>query len=51
MLFSRGAAQRLSVPACTLQLHEAVAFELNAEHGHCTGPLYGAGAGMGDEGN
>ena len=28
-------AQRLSV--C---LHKAVAFELNAEHGHCTGPLY-----------
>ena len=27
--------QRLSV--C---LHKAVAFELNAEHGHCTGPLY-----------
>ena len=28
-------AQRLSV-----YLHKAVAFELNAEHGHCTGPLY-----------
>ena len=27
--------QRLSV--C---LHKAVAFELNAEHSHCTGPLY-----------
>ena len=28
-------AQRLLV--C---LHKAVAFELNAERGHCTGPLY-----------